>query len=220
MEQQATLLHHYRRDRRKLLEFLLSSGLIKELRTPSGPTNSLSNLDFDSLSADYIIHCVKSGGVVDVTEATNKYSDESAYPVTIHSQTRSSYFVVSEPESAGSPPRRAPPPLYAKQVADTSCLSSQMDRVHVEKATTSGDDSGPGYEPATNAPTRPLENSEFPIPSLGLPSLKTGFLKDCLMTTCGNQPTNFCLHLYFFLGLKQIQLRIEGRKRLLNFCQG
>lgn len=135
-----------------------------------------------------------AGGVVDVTEATNKYSDESAYPVTIHSQTRSSYFVVSEPESAGSPPRRAPPPLYAKQVADTSCLSSQMDRVHVEKATTSGDDSGPGYEPATNAPTRPLENSEFPIPSLGLPSLKTG--------------------------LKQIQLRIEGRKRLLNFCQG
>lgn len=49
-----------------------------------------------------------------------------------------------------------------------------MDRVHVEKATTSGDDSGPGYEPATNAPTRPLEDSEFPIPSLGLPSLKTG----------------------------------------------
>lgn len=220
MEQQATLLHHYRRDRRKLLEFLLSSGLIKELRAPSAPTNSLSNLDFDSLSADYIIHCLKSGGVVDVTEATNKYSDESAYPVTIHSRTRSSYFVVSEPESAGSPPRRAPPPLYAKQAADTSCLSSQMDRVHVEKATTSGDDSGPGYEPATNAPTRPLEDSEFPIPSLGLPSLKTGFLKDCLMTTCGNQPTNFCLHLYFFLGSKQIQLRIEGRKRLLNFCQG
>jgi hypothetical protein len=64
MEQQATLLHHYRRDRRKLLEFLLSSGLIKEPRTPSGPTNSLSNLDFDSLSADYIIHCVKSGIII------------------------------------------------------------------------------------------------------------------------------------------------------------
>lgn len=116
MDQQAALVNHYRCDRRKLLEFLLSSGLIKELRTPSGPTptNSLSNLDFDSISADYIIHCVESGivitlyflfgcrenrglvkneltapllllsgGVVDVTEATCKYSDESAYPVTV-----------------------------------------------------------------------------------------------------------------------------------------
>ncbi|KAI9401334.1 hypothetical protein POPTR_001G108400v4 [Populus trichocarpa] len=218
MEQQATLLHHYRRDRRKLLEFLLSSGLIKEPRTPSGPTNSLSNLDFDSLSADYIIHCVKSGGVVDVTEATNKYSDESAYPVTlqIHSQTRSSYFVVSEPESAGSPPRRAPPPLYAKQVADTSCLSSQMDRVHVEKATTSGDDSGPGYEPATNAPTRPLENSEFPIPSLGLPSLKTGLSDDDLRESA----YELLLASIFFSGVEANSVEDRRKEKTSKFLSG
>ncbi|KAI5601528.1 hypothetical protein BDE02_01G097700 [Populus trichocarpa] len=218
MEQQATLLHHYRRDRRKLLEFLLSSALIKELRTPSGPTNSLSNLDFDSLSADYIIHCVKSGGVVDVTEATNKYSDESAYPVTlqIHSQTRSSYFVVSEPESAGSPPRRAPPPLYAKQVADTSCLSSQMDRVHVEKATTSGDDSGPGYEPATNAPTRPLENSEFPIPSLGLPSLKTGLSDDDLRESA----YELLLASIFFSGVEANSVEDRRKEKTSKFLSG
>ncbi|KAG5228365.1 protein unc [Salix suchowensis] len=116
MDQQAALVNHYRCDRRKLLEFLLSSGLIKELRTPSGPTNSLSNLDFDSISADYIIHALNQvllllyflfGGVVDVTEATCKYSDESAYPVTIHSQTRSSYFLVSD-QVSWFPPRRAP----------------------------------------------------------------------------------------------------------------
>ncbi|XP_061955418.1 protein unc-13 homolog isoform X1 [Populus nigra] len=219
MEQQAMLLHHYRRDRRKLLEFLLSSGLIKELRTPSGPTNSLSNLDFDSLSADYIIHCVKSaGGVVDVTEATNKYSDESAYPVTlqIHSQTRSSYFVVSEPESAGSPPRRAPPPLYAKQAADTSCLSSQMDRVHIEKATTSGDDSGPGYEPATNAPTRPLENSEFPIPSLGLPSLKTGLSDDDLRESA----YELLLASIFFSGVEANSVEDRRKEKTSKFLSG
>lgn len=216
MEQQATLLHHYRRDRRKLLEFLLSSGLIKELRAPSAPTNSLSNLDFDSLSADYIIHCLKSGEVVDVTEATNKYSDESAYPVTIHSQTRSSYFVVSEPESAGSPPRRAPPPLYAKQAADTSCLSSQMDRVHVEKATTSGDDSGPGYEPATNAPTRPLEDSEFPIPSLGLPSLKTGLSDDDLRESA----YELLLASIFFSGVEANSVEDRRKEKTSKFLSG
>lgn len=60
MEQHLSLLERYRRDRRQLIEFLLSSGsgLIKELRPPSG---SLSNIDFDTLSADYIIHCLKSG---------------------------------------------------------------------------------------------------------------------------------------------------------------
>lgn len=216
MEQQATLLHHYRRDRRKLLEFLLSSGLIKELRAPSAPTNSLSNLDFDSLSADYIIHCLKSGEVVDVTEATNKYSDESAYPVTIHSQTRSSYFVVSEPESAGSPPRRAPPPLYAKQAADTSCLSSQMDRVHFEKATTSGDDSGPGYEPATNAPTRPLEDSEFPIPSLGLPSLKTGLSDDDLRESA----YELLLASIFFSGVEANSVEDRRKEKTSKFLSG
>lgn len=49
-----------------------------------------------------------------------------------------------------------------------------MDSGFVEKAAASGDDCGPGYEQATNAPPRPLGNSEFPVPSLGLPSLKTG----------------------------------------------
>ncbi|KAJ0105140.1 hypothetical protein Patl1_18702 [Pistacia atlantica] len=83
MERQLSLLERYRRDRRQLIEFLLSSGLIKELRTSSGSATSLSNIDFDSLSADYILHCVKSGGVVNVFEATKKYVDESAYPVLV-----------------------------------------------------------------------------------------------------------------------------------------
>ncbi len=51
----------YRRDRRNLLEFLFSSGLIKELRTPAGPITALSDLDFDNLSADYVLHSIKSG---------------------------------------------------------------------------------------------------------------------------------------------------------------
>uniref|UniRef100_A0A6N2KSU6 Uncharacterized protein n=1 Tax=Salix viminalis TaxID=40686 RepID=A0A6N2KSU6_SALVM len=216
MDQQAALVNHYRCDRRKLLEFLLSSGLIKELRTPSGPTNSLSNLDFDSISADYIINCVESGGVVDVTEATCKYSDESAYPVTIHSQTRSSYFLVSDPESAGSPPRRAPPPLYAKQAVDASCSSSQVDSVFVEKAAASGDDCGPGYEPATNSPPRPLGNSEFPFPSLGLPSLKTGLSDDDLRESA----YELLLASMFFSGVEANSVEDRRKEKTSKFLSG
>lgn len=55
-----SLLQRYRNDRRKLLEFLLSCGLIKEIRTSSGPTFSLSNVNLDVISADYVLECVQS----------------------------------------------------------------------------------------------------------------------------------------------------------------
>lgn len=60
-EQPYLLLQRYRRDRRNLLEFLFSSSLIKELRIPPGHVTSISDLDFDNLSADYILHSIKSG---------------------------------------------------------------------------------------------------------------------------------------------------------------
>jgi hypothetical protein len=62
MEQQPWgLLQRYRGDRRKLLEFLLSSGLITELRTPAGSIDALSDVELDKLSADYVLHCIKYG---------------------------------------------------------------------------------------------------------------------------------------------------------------
>lgn len=56
-----SMLQRYRNDRRKLMEFLMSSGLVKELRSPSGSSTSLSPADLDALSADYVLDCVKSG---------------------------------------------------------------------------------------------------------------------------------------------------------------
>lgn len=65
MMDEASLLQRFRHDRRKLLEFLFSSGLVKELRTSSGTTtnyfHSLSRSDFDTLSVDYVLHCLNSG---------------------------------------------------------------------------------------------------------------------------------------------------------------
>ncbi|KAL5748684.1 hypothetical protein ACOSP7_025728 [Xanthoceras sorbifolium] len=180
MEQQhLSLLQRYRHDRRRLIEFLVSSGLIIEFRTPSGSTTSLSNIDFDTLSADYLLQCVKSGGVVDVSEASNKYFDESAYPLSIHSQLGDSYFLISDPASAGSPPRRLPPPIKVKQTTDNaSYSSSKRDLANAETVGTSRNDYRVNYKTTPTSPMRPVGNSG--ILPLGLPILKTGLSDDDL----------------------------------------
>ncbi|XP_050267137.1 protein unc-13 homolog isoform X2 [Quercus robur] len=174
-EQPYLLLQRYRRDRRNLLEFLFSSSLIKELRTPAGHVTSLSDLDFDNLSADYILHSIKSGGVVDISEATKKYFDESSYPVMIQSQLGDSYFLLSDPDMSGSPPRRAPPPIDVNRNADNASYSSrQPDPLIVENIGASMDK----YSPKYNAPLSRVEDVN--IPPLGLPCLNTGLSDDDL----------------------------------------
>ncbi|KAJ8767614.1 hypothetical protein K2173_018172 [Erythroxylum novogranatense] len=177
--ERSTLLERYRHDRRKLIEFLLASGLIKELRTPSGPADSLANIDFDRLSADHILECVKSDGVLDLNEATKRYLAESAYPATISSQAGNSYFLVSNPDLTGSPPRRMPPPVYVKSNANHFPRSRPGDPFPVEKASMNGDGNSPRYNKASAyIPTIPLGNSE--IPEIALPSLSTGLSDDDL----------------------------------------
>ncbi|TXG50964.1 hypothetical protein EZV62_023488 [Acer yangbiense] len=172
MEHHLSLLQRYRRDRRQLIEFLVSSGLIIEFRTSSGSTASLSNIDFDTVSADYLLQCVKSGGVVDVSEASNKYFDESAYPVSIPSQLGDSYFLISDPASAGSPPRRLPPPIKVKRnTNNASSSSSKQDPANAENVGSSRSDFRVNYKSTPTTPTRPVGNSG--IPPLGLPSLRT-----------------------------------------------
>ena len=56
-----SLLERYRLDRRKLLEFILSSGLVREIRTPSGSSASISDVNLDFISADYVLQSIKSG---------------------------------------------------------------------------------------------------------------------------------------------------------------
>ncbi|CAI0414257.1 unnamed protein product [Linum tenue] len=171
------LLERYRRDRRKLLEFLLSSGLIKELRTPSGSTNSLSGVDLDSLSADYVLQCLQSGGVIDVAEASKKYTEESAYPVMIDSRRGSSFYLVADPDLVGSPPTRTPPPKSFRQTPDVSRASRRSSASHTD-ATTSGNECSSTFKIAE--PDAPVSPSRvLDIPQLGLPSLRTGTVWEC-----------------------------------------
>ncbi|KAK9006423.1 hypothetical protein V6N11_035462 [Hibiscus sabdariffa] len=174
--EQDILLQRYRRDRRKLLEFLLSSGLIEEVRSPSGST-SLTDADFDKLSADFILHCIKSGGgVVDVSEASKMYYTESAHPIMIHSRLGDMYFLTSNPDVAGSPPRRVPPSTIVSSSNHAS--SSKPDSFKMNGVETYGDDYGLKHKAEAAALRAPLGDSG--IPSLGLPSLKTGLSDDDL----------------------------------------
>ncbi|OMP09656.1 hypothetical protein COLO4_05255 [Corchorus olitorius] len=174
-----SLLQRYRLDRRKLLEFLFSSGLIKEIRTPSGPTPSLSDADFDTISADYILHCVKSGGILDVSEATKKFNAESTYPIMIHSKSGDSYFLTSDPDLAGSPPRRVPPPAITSGTANhASSSSSQLDSFKAKNVNMFVDDYGLKHKAEKAVGRASLGDSG--IPSLELPPLKTGLSDDDL----------------------------------------
>ncbi|KAG2681254.1 hypothetical protein I3760_11G135700 [Carya illinoinensis] len=173
MEQPPSLLlQRYRGERRKLLEFLLSSGLIKELRTSAGPIAALSDVDLDNISVDYVLHCIKSGGVVDVSEATEKFFDESSNPVMIHSQFGNSYFLLSDPDLSGSPPRRVPPPTDVTRTANHVTFSSRLDPVIVEDIAASGEEFSPKHGEAT------CKNEKFP--PLGLPCLNAGLSDDDL----------------------------------------
>ncbi|XP_034216285.1 protein unc-13 homolog isoform X3 [Prunus dulcis] len=174
------LLQRYRRDRRKLLEFLLSSsGLVTELRTPTGSAASLSHIDFDTLSADYVLDCVKSGGVLDISEATKKYFHESSYPLMIHSQLGNSFFLLSDPELSGSPPRRVPSPINVNRTSENASSSStQMDSLNVEDIAKAGDCYGFKDRAMPSAPPKPVK--DVTNMSLGLPHLNTGLSDDDL----------------------------------------
>ncbi|KAK5847109.1 protein unc-13 homolog isoform X1 [Gossypium arboreum] len=205
--EQDSLLQRYRRDRRKLLEFLLSSGLIEEVRTPSGST-SLSEADFDKLSADYILHCIKSGGIVDVSEASKKYHAESAHPIMIHSKLGDSYFLTSDPDIAGSPPRRVPPSTSVSSNNHASSSSSKLDSFDMKSVETHGDDYGLKQKAEAAAARASFRDSG--IPSLGLPTLKTGLSDDDLRESA----YELLLASMYFSGVEMFP--VEDRKKEKN----
>ncbi|XP_050379085.1 protein unc-13 homolog isoform X1 [Argentina anserina] len=157
--------HRYRRDRRNLLQFLLSS-------SSSSSASSLSHIDFDTLSADYVIDCVKSGKVVDISEATKQFFHESSFPPMTHSKLGDSFLLHTDPEASGSPPRRPPP-----TTTNASSSSRKLGSFKIQNIE-NGDDESFKYRASPSSRPKPVEN--FKIASLGLPSLKTGLSDDDL----------------------------------------
>nr|GEZ21992.1 mammalian uncoordinated homology 13, domain 2 [Tanacetum cinerariifolium] len=61
-ENEVELLQRYRRDRKILLNYLLSGTLIKKVVMPPGAV-SLDDVDLDQVSVDFVLNSVKKGYV-------------------------------------------------------------------------------------------------------------------------------------------------------------
>ncbi|XP_042055617.1 protein unc-13 homolog isoform X3 [Salvia splendens] len=203
MEFSNDLLRRYRDDRRKLLEFLLSSDLIKEITTPA-------DIEFDHLSADYVLECIQSGGVLDVSQATRRYRDESSHPIAMHLQSGDVFYLLSGTESAGSPPRRVAPSIPLNRKANESDFVERNNfpgpnYPAAERSHISSQEAGINYQENTIPCAKSLDNKL--THSVGLPNLRTGLWDDDLRETA----YEVFLACMLFSGL-EIQTT-EGRKR-------
>ncbi|KAL8529284.1 hypothetical protein ACS0TY_006637 [Phlomoides rotata] len=120
-ENEIELVQRYRRDRRVLLDFILSGSLIKKVVMPPGAV-SLDDVDLDQVSVDYVLNCAKKGGMLELSEAIRDYHDGTLFPSMNNAGSFGEFFLATNPEFSGSPPRRAPP--AAPLVAPTSILSN------------------------------------------------------------------------------------------------
>ncbi|XP_074317749.1 protein unc-13 homolog [Silene latifolia] len=173
------MMEVYRRDRRKLLEYIISSSnLIKQVCTPSGPTSSLSDINLDTLSADYVLSCIHSGGVLDVSEATKSYYYELGYPTMIHAPSGNTYFMHSASNASGSPPKRQPPPTCvskATTVAHQSSSSSEFTSIDYTDSLKNVNGNSGRHMAKSSKSVKDLG-----VPVLGLPHLQTGLSDDDL----------------------------------------
>lgn len=106
-ENEVELLQRYRRDRRILLNYLLSGTLIKKVVMPPGAV-SLDDVDLDQVSVDFVLNSVKKGDMLELSEAIRDYHDSTGLPH-MNAESEGEFFLATNPESSGSPPRRAPP---------------------------------------------------------------------------------------------------------------
>ncbi|KAF5182736.1 unc-13-like protein [Thalictrum thalictroides] len=167
------LLVRYRDDRRKLLEFILSS---KQPKTSSSINSSIDD-EIDSISVDYVLNCINSGEVLHLSKASNKYREESSHPVTVDCLSGGCYFLCSDPDLSGSPPQRVPPNVYVEKTSDPVLYSSnQLDAQSLEEIENLGDEDGYRYIYDADDTCQPM-NDEY-ILSLGLPVPRTGLSDD------------------------------------------
>ncbi|KAJ8756008.1 hypothetical protein K2173_024553 [Erythroxylum novogranatense] len=127
------LLQRYRRDRRVLLDFILSGSLIKKVVMPPGAV-TLDDIDLDQVSVDFVINCAKKGHMLELSEAIRDYHDNTGFPQMNSAGSIDEFFLVTNPEYSGSPPRRAPPAIPASIPAPVFASSPVVSLASVTKS--------------------------------------------------------------------------------------
>uniref|UniRef100_A0A0V0GXS9 Putative ovule protein n=1 Tax=Solanum chacoense TaxID=4108 RepID=A0A0V0GXS9_SOLCH len=78
-ENSTEFLQRFRRDRRILLNFVLSGSLIKKVVIPPGAV-SLDDVDLDQVSLDFFLNCARKGDLLELSEAIRDYHDNTLFP--------------------------------------------------------------------------------------------------------------------------------------------
>lgn len=137
-ENEVELLQRYRRDRRVLLDFILAGSLIKKVIMPPGAV-TLDDVDLDQVSVDYVLNCAKKGGMLELSEAIRDYHDSTLFPNMNNAGSADEFFLVTNSESSGSPPRRAPPHVpvvVPSPILPSLSVSEPLDTEEVEEVST------------------------------------------------------------------------------------
>ncbi|XP_031476221.1 protein unc-13 homolog isoform X2 [Nymphaea colorata] len=172
------LLERLRLDRHKLIEFIISSNVIKAVDFPTG-TSGVEDVDLDAISADYMLECAVNGKVLDLSEAARMHYNEMNLPIMINHESGCSFFLVTKPELSCSPPHHVPPELVVNMGPGAFPCSSNSLRDVVDDTFRS---SYYGYGNAQT--TLPVQNCEIfgenNLPPIGLPSFVTDLSEDDL----------------------------------------
>ncbi|XP_062226467.1 protein unc-13 homolog [Phragmites australis] len=172
----ASLLEVYRRDRRRLLGFLLSAG------GGGGLAVDLSRVDLNAVSADYALECVASGAQFDASEATRRYFDERRYPIMIGSPSGNSYFLLSSSEPSDSPPKEAAPCIGPQAPTQENSSPARQPRDFF-RAAVNISEMGYGAKDVSLSDISPQRVNKVDILSLGLPELSTELSDDDIRET-------------------------------------
>ncbi|KAK4476660.1 hypothetical protein RD792_015820 [Penstemon davidsonii] len=84
---------------------------------------SLDDVDLDQVSVDHVLSCAKKGGMLELSEAIRDYHDSTLFPSMNNAGSSDEFFLVTNPESSGSPPRRPPPSVPVVVPIPISSLS-------------------------------------------------------------------------------------------------
>ncbi|XP_020276759.1 LOW QUALITY PROTEIN: uncharacterized protein LOC109851055 [Asparagus officinalis] len=188
-------LQHYRRDRHVLLNYILSGNLIKKVVMPPGAV-SLDDVDIDQVSVDYVLNCVRKGEELDLSEAIRLYHDSLEYPSVASTASREEFFLVTNPESSGSAPARAPPPIpdsapipistpiiSAAPVMPVLSKSESFHSQEDEELSIDDIDDFEDEEEVNSIRASRRQSNDASALSLGLPLFETGITDDDLRET-------------------------------------
>lgn len=172
------LLQRYRRDRRSLLEFTISTILPRD---DSGGSFDLSTVDLDTVSVDYVIECAQSGRVFDPLEAAKRYYEEWDYPIMTNSSSENSFFLLSKPDWSGSPPRRAAPEIRGPVASNSLYSAEKATHLAGKEIKKSGTETIPRDFSGMSVSNQPFKDAN--MLTLGLPALSTGLSEDDMRET-------------------------------------